>query len=193
MERSSWLLFLRGARTGSPRRRFARMPPAKMTSMEDAQRARGCFLEKGREPGVQKNVVFVHLFWIKYKPFARSSRTARQQRAAWARSKYGYIFNLVTWLARSKNASGSMLIILIILGCCLKLQSSPPEMLNTKLIKEVAKYVWHQWNVTTTLSGFEYCQNLKMYMFETWQLTEGSRYLWIFPYMLHILCCHRDW
>lgn len=46
------MLFLRGARTGSPRRRLARMPPAKMTSMEETQRERGCFLEKGSEPAV---------------------------------------------------------------------------------------------------------------------------------------------
>ena len=45
-------MFLRGARTGSPRRRLARMPPAKMTSMEETQRERGCFLEKGSEPAV---------------------------------------------------------------------------------------------------------------------------------------------
>ena len=51
VERRSWLLFLRGARTGSPRRRFPRMAPAKMTSMVEDHRARGCFLEKGREPG----------------------------------------------------------------------------------------------------------------------------------------------
>ena len=43
---------MRGARTGSPRRRLARMPPAKMTSMEETQRERGCFLEKGSEPAV---------------------------------------------------------------------------------------------------------------------------------------------
>ena len=52
VDSSSWLLFLRGARTGSPRRRLARMPPAKMTSMEETQRERGCFLEKGSEPAV---------------------------------------------------------------------------------------------------------------------------------------------
>ena len=52
VESRSWLLFLRGARTGSPRRRLARMPPAKMTSMEDTQRDSGCFLEKGRDPGM---------------------------------------------------------------------------------------------------------------------------------------------
>ena len=51
VERRSWLLFLRGARTGSPRRRFPRMAPAKMTSMVEDHRARGCFLENGREPG----------------------------------------------------------------------------------------------------------------------------------------------
>lgn len=37
-----------------------------------------------------------------------SSLMAKQQTTAWARSKYGYIFNLATWLARSKNASASM-------------------------------------------------------------------------------------
>ena len=53
VESRSWLLFLRGARTGSPRRRLARMPPAKMTSMEDTQRDSGCFREKGSEPGTK--------------------------------------------------------------------------------------------------------------------------------------------
>ena len=53
VESRSWLLFLRGARTGSPRRRLARIPPAKMTSMEDTQRDSGCFREKGSEPAFQ--------------------------------------------------------------------------------------------------------------------------------------------
>ena len=45
------MLFLRGARTGSPSKRLARMPPAKMTSIEDTQRDSGCFREKACEPG----------------------------------------------------------------------------------------------------------------------------------------------
>ena len=36
-----------------------------------------------------------------------SSLTLIQQTMAWANSKYGYIFSLATWLARSRKASGS--------------------------------------------------------------------------------------
>ena len=54
VERRSWLLFLRGARTGSPSSKLARMLPEKQTSMVEAHRARGCFREKGREPGRER-------------------------------------------------------------------------------------------------------------------------------------------
>ena len=44
------MLFFRGARTGSPNRRLARMPPEKMTSMEEVHSASGCLRENGSEP-----------------------------------------------------------------------------------------------------------------------------------------------
>ena len=80
MDKRSWLLFFRGAKTGSPRSRLARMlpevksfnyvfkerltwflfgvymvmvRPANMTSIVEHQRASGCFREKGREPDRQ--------------------------------------------------------------------------------------------------------------------------------------------
>ena len=43
--KSSWLLFLRGVRMGSPRRPLASMLPAKMYNMEPIQSANGCFRE----------------------------------------------------------------------------------------------------------------------------------------------------
>ena len=89
--------------------------PAKMTSMVEHQSARGCFREKGREPGGDHNVMLdlhdeddklvmvamvemliiiiitmvamVEMVEMMLIPLARSSLTARQQRAAWARSK----------------------------------------------------------------------------------------------------------
>ena len=76
--------------------------PAKMTSMVEHQSAKGCFRENGREPGGYDYVIVIqHLhdeddkltmhcnggMMMKMIPLARSSLTARQQRAAWARSK----------------------------------------------------------------------------------------------------------
>ena len=79
-----------------------------MTSMVEHQSARGCFLEKGREPGEDDNVLLdlhdqndklkmvamvmmlmmiIIMVMMMLIPLARSSLTARQQRAAWARSK----------------------------------------------------------------------------------------------------------
>ena len=42
-------------------------------------------------------------------PAPRSSLTAKQHITQWAISKYGHIFNLVTWFAKSKKASGSII------------------------------------------------------------------------------------
>lgn len=44
----------------------------------------------------------------KYLPGPKSSRTARAHKTLWATSKYGNIFSLVTWLAKSRKASGSI-------------------------------------------------------------------------------------
>ena len=66
--------------------------PAKMTSMVEHQSAKGCFREKGREPGRDDNMTLdLHdeddkhtmvATMVAMIPLARSSLTARQQRAA---------------------------------------------------------------------------------------------------------------
>ena len=79
--------------------------PAKMTSMVEHQRARGCFLEKGSEPGeydhceddnrvddddgdpdddgtMMMRRMLMATMMMMVLPLARSSLTARQQRAA---------------------------------------------------------------------------------------------------------------
>ena len=58
--------------------------PAKMTSMVEHQSAKGCFREKGREPGRDDNMMLDDKLTMMMiiLPLARSSLTARQQRAA---------------------------------------------------------------------------------------------------------------
>ena len=41
----SWLLFLKGVKQGSPRRRLARMLPAKIVNIVENQHASGCLRE----------------------------------------------------------------------------------------------------------------------------------------------------
>lgn len=55
-----------------------------------------------------KKKIFEVMIDIFHLPGPKSSLTANAQRTLWAMSKYGNIFNFVTWLAKSKNASGSI-------------------------------------------------------------------------------------
>ena len=59
MASKSWLLFLKGVKQGSPRRRLARMLPAKIVNMVENQHARGCFRENAWAPRNYN----VKLFW----------------------------------------------------------------------------------------------------------------------------------
>lgn len=71
-------VFLRGAKTGSPRRAFVTIELENMTNIVDNQHAKGCFLENA--------CAFV----------PKSSLTAKALSKLCATSKYGYIFSLMT-------------------------------------------------------------------------------------------------
>ena len=53
VDKRSWLLFFKGAKTGSPSNKLAKIPPENMTSIEEIQSERGCFREKGSEPKIK--------------------------------------------------------------------------------------------------------------------------------------------
>lgn len=89
-------VFFNGASIGSPSNPLATMPPANITSIVDSQQASGCFLENA---------------WALA---PKSSRTASAASKLCAMSKNGNIFSLMTWLATSKNASGSMITALLV-------------------------------------------------------------------------------
>lgn len=114
---SCWV-FLSGARGGSPSSAALSIPPAKTTNIVDSQQDIGCLREKASAP-TNKYITneldqwdrynkWIDCYYICTLPGPRSSRTWSAQSTLWATSKYGYIFNFVTWLANSKNDSASI-------------------------------------------------------------------------------------